>query len=1023
MSSITRNGKQSQRHYWRSLDELADTPEFRSMVEREFPEQASELNDPVTRRHFLKLMGASLAFAGLTSCRWPKEKIAPYAHRPESRTPGVPEHYATAMEINGIASGLLVKSFDGRPIKIEGNPSHPINKGTAGVLDQASVLQLYDPDRSRGIVRYDQGKEITQNWDTFSSFAQNHFSRLKKQSGKGLYVLSESSSSPSFQDMCKRFKQTFPHAKWFEYEPISNDNERVGTKLLFGKPARPQLQLDKAKVIFLFDADLFASHPAFIKYARDFAKGRRPNEEWMNRLYVIESGYSTTGAMADHRLPLRASQTETFICALAAELVINQKFSLPAEFQFLDKTLSKFQNHSFPQKWIKALAKDLVQNKGQCVLAAGWNQSSTVHAVMHCLNVLLRNVGETIHFTEEIDRPLHSESIRSLNEEIKAGKVDSLLILGGNPVYNSPVDLEFGKQLSVVPNSIHLSLYRNETTKTCSWHVPRAHYLETWGDARAYEGTVCTIQPLIEPLYGGKSFIEFLAIIMDEEPKSGYEITRRTFRNLFGSTNFEASWQKALHDGILSDRSFETTRPVIQNNEIESLLAQITLPTENDERPPLEIVFKQDSCVYDGRFANNGWLQELPDFMTKIAWGNAAIISQETADAYGIQNEELITLKHEGRELQIPVYVMPGHASHSITLPLGYGRTSAGTVGNGLGSNTYLLRTIQAMNFVYGVELTATGQQYKLASTQNHHAIDTVGMEAKQHRLGELVREADLKEYREHPNFAEHRVHAPEFKPLWEVHQYEGHKWGMAIDLNSCIGCNACVAACQAENNIPIVGKEQVSNGREMHWIRIDRYFKGEESNPQVSHQPVACVHCENAPCEQVCPVAATVHSHEGLNLMVYNRCVGTRYCSNNCPYKVRRFNFFNYRTGLSETEKMAYNPEVTVRSRGVMEKCTYCVQRIEAVKIKAKNERRPIEDGEIVPACAQTCPTQAIVFGDLNDKDSQISQLHENNRAYGMLAELNTKPRTEHLARVRNPNPELKETDKETTDESNSHS
>ncbi len=1017
--------KNGSKNYWRSLDELADTPEFRSFVEREFPEQASELKDRSTRRQFLKIMGASLAFAGVTSCRWPKEKIVPYASRPEGRIPGVPERFATAMELSGVASGLLVTSYDGRPIKVEGNPSHSYNHGTADVLSQAAILEIYDPDRSKGIVRRDDNKDIAQDWDSFLSQFRSHFNRLKEQKGEGLYILSETTSSPSVEMMRQRLEQAFPQSKWYEYEPISNDNERAGAQTAFGTSLRTHLNLDKAKVILSLDSDFLISHPAALKYSRDYAKGRQVEQNEMNRLYVVESRYSTTGAMADHRFPVPSKQILHFLCAVASRIVSLSKDSVPAEYKPIVHKLSQLSGHPFDQKMIEVLAKDLTGNTGQCVITIGDNQPPAVHALAHWLNFLLGNIGKTVSYTQEINpnRLSYVDALHSLIQEIENGAVDTLLIFGGNPVYDAPADFEFGGYLSKIQNSVHLSLYDNETSHACNWHVPRAHFLESWGDARAYDGTICSVQPLIEPLYNGKSVLEFLAVVLDEAPQTGYEIVRRTYQTRTSEENFESFWKRFLHDGILPNSRFGEFIPDLQIDEIHSQIAGVDFTDISAERSAMEITFHRDSCVYDGRFANNGWLQELPDFMTKIAWDNAALISPVTAEELRIQNQEIIRIEVNGRSLEMPVYIMPGQAPNSMALFLGYGRQQAGNVGNDVGFNTYVLRTSGAMDIVTDVKIEPAGRFHDLACTQDHHAIDTVGLEAKQHRIGELVREANLEEYKKHPDFAHHRVHAAEPVNLWTEHQYNDHKWGMTIDLNSCIGCNACVTACQAENNIPIVGKEQVANGREMHWIRIDRYFKGNSDNPQVAHQPLACVHCENAPCEQVCPVAATVHSHEGLNLMVYNRCVGTRYCSNNCPYKVRRFNFFNYRKNLSETEKMAFNPEVTVRSRGVMEKCTYCVQRIEAAKITAKNEKRPIEDGEIKTACQQTCPTQAIVFGDLNDKNSKVARLQEEKRAYGMLAEINTKPRTFYLARVRNPNPELIEGEPENADEHNSHS
>ena len=999
------SGKQTGKTYWRSLDELADTPAFRAFVEREFPSLAGEMLSPTTRRRFLKMMGASLAMAGLAGCRWPEEKIVPHAHRPGNQTPGVPVRFATAMELGGAASGLLVTSYDGRPVKIEGNPEHPINRGATDAITQASLLELYDPDRSKTVNRPHESRGVLKTtWDEFTAFAKKHFGELREQDGAGLCILSEASSSPSVADMKARLLKAFPQARWHEYEPISWDNEREGTRIAFGRPMRPHLHLDQAEVIACFDADILMTHPAAVKHARDFAAGRTADDGRMNRLYMMESGYSITGSMADHRV------------AVPSRLI-------PGFLQRLDGMLSS-EGADFGRDnadaFIEQLAKDLDAHRGRSTVIAGPQQPPEVNAVVHALNVELGNAGKTITYTAEADpdRPTHVESIKALAEDIDAGKVKTLVILGGNPAYNAPADLAFGELLGKVDTTIHLSGYYDETSQLCTWHLPRAHCLESWGDARSYDGTICTIQPLIAPLYNGKTSIELLALITGDGFAKGHDIVRRTMRSVAPTGGFERFWKRLLHDGLLADSAFAAAAlpgrnrnhqdrsaliaPLTEGKYIDGLEVRVT--ERSTEYDPVEVCFVQDMSVYDGRFASNGWLQEMPDPMTKITWDNAALIAPETARLHHVTTGDVIPVDSGKRELEIPVYVMPGHAEHSLTLPLGYGRTGAGPVGTGVGVDTYKLRTTDSMHVARTGSILWGWEKHDFAATQDHHAIDAIGMKGRAQRLPVLIREANLDEYRQNPEFAREMDHY-EYKPLWAEHEYEGRRWAMAIDLSKCTGCSACVVACQAENNIPVVGKEQVGNGREMHWLRIDRYFKGDPEDPRVVHQPVACHHCENAPCEQVCPVAATVHNSEGLNDMVYNRCIGTRYCSNNCPYKVRRFNYFNFRKDVdTEVEKMVFNPEVTIRSRGVMEKCTYCVQRIEAAKIAAKNERRPIADGEIVPACAQVCPTQAIIFGDLNDPKSRVRQQHEHNRAYAMLGELNVKPRTRYLARLRNP-------------------
>ncbi len=995
------------RQYWRSLDELADTPEFQALVEKEFPGLAEELLSPQTRRSFLKVMGASLGVAGLAACRWPKETILPFAHRPEDRVPGVPQQYATAMELGGAGIGLLVTSFDGRPVKIEGNPLHPINRGTADVLAQASVLELYDPDRSRQVVRREAGQSFASSWDEFAAFAGPHFATLKSRGGAGLAVLSESTSSPTLARLRKRFAEVFPEAGWVEYEPLSRDSEREGTRLLFGAPYRPQLRLDRARVILALDDDPLLDHPAALKHAREFAVGRRAEDGTMNRLYTAEGVLSITGAMADHRLALPSRAIEGLAWRLAGRLAeLGVAMSPSAR---TDGRAVAGAGTPGGEAFLETVARDLAAHRGRGVVIAGARQRPAVHRLAHLLNVALGNVGETVTYTADPDpsRPPHMEAIRGLVAAMRAGRVGTLIILGGNPAFDAPADLGFGEAVEKVPVTIRLSLFEDETSRLARWQLPRAHYLEAWADVRAWDGTLSVVQPLIDPLYGGRSPIEVVAAVLGEQVTGGHEIVRATLQDQTGPLDFEARWRRTLHDGLLAGSAFPIANP--QARPLEAGDAGGAPPAAVEAPGPqrLEAVFCPDRKVYDGRFANNAWLQELPDQLTKVTWDNAATLSPATARALGVKHGDVVRIANAGRSAEIVVYVLPGQADNTVVLPLGYGRTAAGRVGNGVGFNAYGIRTSEAPHIAGGVTVERTGRTYSLACTQDHQAIDRVGYEARGTRIAEFVREGTLAEYRKEPEFARKRFEEPAVLPLWQAPKFTGeHQWAMSIDLSACIGCNACTVACQAENNILVVGKEQVIRGREMHWIRVDRYFSGPSESPSLAFQPVACQHCENAPCEEVCPVAATVHSDEGLNEQVYNRCVGTRYCSNNCPYKVRRFNFFNYFKDVPEVERMVFNPEVTVRGRGVMEKCSFCIQRIEAVKIAAKNDNRPIRDGEIVPACAQTCPTQAIVFGDLKDPQSRVSTLHAHNRAYSMLDELFTKPRTRYLAKLRNPSP-----------------
>ncbi len=980
------------KEYWRSLDQLADTPEFRELLEKEFPEDAAEMKNPLTRRNFLSLMGASLALAGLSACRRPVEKIIPYVKAPEQTIPGIPRYYATTMPIGTSAYGVVVESHEGRPTKIEGNEQHPSSMGKSNTWMQASILDLYDPDRSQRPVNNGEDKD----WTDFVGFWRSLYEDYRQNKGLGLAILSDSFSSPSLSRMKDEFKKKFPAATWTCYAPISQETVYRGISLASGSSYHPLYHYQQADVILSLDSDFLLTENENIVQTKGFAAGRRVNSisDKMNRLYMVESSYSTTGAMADHRLRLPSSQIAGFVFLLAGEL---KKQGIPVVGT--DEIILEGEIKA-NRKWISAVSKDLIANRGKSLVVAGYCQPAGVHALVFLINHALGNVGKSVTYRELTDlcESQVSDLIR-LTGQMKEGTVKTLIMLGGNPVYNAPADLDFANALGKVENTIHLSPSMDETSHRVHWHIPQAHYLESWGDCRSANGSLSLIQPLIAPLFDSHSMLELLFLINEGSEGKGYEITRQTWKKFLPKKEFEKNWRHVLHDGVLPISHLPEIHPKInmksilghfRNNPI-----QVNIPDENN----LEIVFHTSPAVYDGRFSNIGWLQELPDSVSKLSWDNAALVSHKTANTLGIKNEDLIVLNLQGRETVIPVWILPGLADFSVSVMLGYGRTSAGRIGNGVGFDVYRLRTSQSINFDLGLTIRKTLDRHTLANTQDHSS-----MEGRP-----LVREATLAEYQKNPGFAEKMVDHPPLVSLWEEHPYEeGYQWGMSIDLNSCTGCNACTIACQSENNIPIIGKEQVKNGREMHWIRIDRYFSGDVDDPEMVHQPVACHHCEMAPCEQVCPVAATVHDEEGLNLMTYNRCIGTRYCSNNCPYKVRRFNFFNYTNDLPEIVKMVQNPDVTVRSRGVMEKCTYCLQRISAAKINSKNENRDVQDGDIQTACQQACPANAIVFGNINDPESAVSKAKKNNRKYEMLAELNLKPRTSYLARLRNPNPEL---------------
>jgi MoCo/4Fe-4S cofactor protein with predicted Tat translocation signal len=972
------------KQYWRGLEELADDERFREFLDHEFPRQAAVWAEHVDRRQFLKLMGASLALAGAGACtRQPTEKVVPYVRAPEQIVPGEPLFFATATSLAGVGTGVLVESHMGRPTKVEGNPEHPASLGASDAFAQAAVLELYDPDRSHVVTNAGDIRP----WAAFLDVMRRALEAQHERRGAGLRLLTETVTSPTLAQQLRDLLARFPQAGWHQYEPTGRDGSRAGTRLAFGQAVETRYHVDRADVLLALDADFLACGPGNLRHAREFGRRRRADRSdgEMNRLYVVECTPSVTGAAADHRLPLRAREVETFARAVAAAL------GLPVRAP---------RGLGAHRAWIDAVANDLRKHRGSSLVIAGEHQPGSVHALALALNQALGNVGRTLTHTAPIEaEPIdQTASLSKLVSEMENDEVEVLLILGGNPAYNAPVDLRFADRIAKVPLRVHLSLYDDETSRLCHWHVPEAHLLESWSDVRGPDGTVTIIQPLIAPLYEGKTVHELLGALSERPERSGYEIVREHWRQRWSESratasdsDFEDFWRRALHDGVVAGSALPE-RPVALRSD---WMRRLPDPEVADG---LEIVFRPDSTVHDGRFANNGWLQELPKAITRLTWDNAALISPATAERLGLQNEQVVELRYRGRSVHAPVWITPGQAGDCVTIQLGYGRTRAGRVGTGAGFDAYALRTADAPWFGSGLEIRATGERHALACTQVHHSMEG--------RL--LVRSVTLAQYRAHPEIVHQMEHELPPASMYPPHPYDGYAWGMAIDLGSCIGCNACVVACQAENNIPVVGKAEVARGHEMQWLRIDRYYEGALDDPVIHHQPVPCMHCENAPCEVVCPVNATVHSSEGLNDMVYNRCVGTKYCSNNCPYKVRRFNWFLYSNQNEETLKMLANPDVTVRSRGVMEKCTYCVQRINYARIRAKKEDRSIRDGEIVTACQQVCPTEAIVFGDLNDPESRVSRRKAEARNYALLASLDTRPRTTYLARLRNPNPEL---------------
>jgi len=1026
-SSAAPAGGSGKPTYWRSLAELDQSPEFRAHVEQEFREPLEQLppNSP-ERRRFMQVMGASLSMAGLAGCRWREDKILPMTRRSEGVIPGTTSRYATAMELNGVAVGLQATSYDGRPIKVDGNPLHPDSLGAAGVYEQGSVLGVYDPDRSDAVSQKSGGKREPASFDAFDKAAKEEIKKLRANRGEGLRVLSERSSSPTLAALKDRWLAAFPLSKWVVFEALAHNGRAAGTALAFGKPHRVHYGLQEADVVLSLDGDFTSSaFPSGTANARAFSKRRTPEHGEMNRLYVIESSFSGAGALADHRLALRSEQIKAVAAFLDAE--ISAKASpLPEQGPAQPKPAAEFLNDAKVAKFLGAVVKDLLAHVGKSLVIAGPQQPAEVHALVERLNVLLGNAGRTVFYTLDAADAAGSdtEALKALTEEMSAGRVQTLFVLGGNPAYDALSDIPFAAALEKVPFSARLGLYEDETSQGATWHVPAAHYLESWGDARAYDGTISLVQPLIAPIFNGRTSLEFIARLLGEEPK-GLALVRAQHKDVLGD---DRRFRKAVHDGIVEGSAFERVLPQLQAiPPVKLSEREVAASIDNGQ---LEVCFTACPKLYDGRFGNNGWLQELPEPFSKLAWDNAAIVSVATAKAINAVDGDVLTVTLGGKSIDLPCVIVPGQADGSVKIALGYGRTHAGRVGGkdgtevaSVGANANTLRTSEAPFVAAGLNVAGNhGPGKRLATVQEVYSMDAIGRDGIAERLPEIIREAPIEKFREEPHFAKHLVHQPHNLNLWvDPVSYEGHKWGMTIDLNKCTGCSACITACQAENNIPVVGQEQVARGREMLWLRVDRYFSGDPNEPEVRFQPLPCQQCENAPCEQVCPVGATMHSHEGLNDMVYNRCIGTRYCSNNCPYKVRHFNYLNYNVDVigvtpftptddpkMKLKAMVFNPEVTVRSRGVMEKCTFCVQRIQNAKIPAKNARRALEDGEIKTACQETCPTDAIVFGDLNDKKSRVAGEAKLERSYQLLGELNNRPRVSYLARITNPNKEL---------------
>jgi len=994
--STTNNHLQG-KAYWRSLEQLAETDEFKDLVKQEFPADAAELTNPVSRRKFLTLMGASMALAGLTSCRRPVEKIIPYVIKPEEITPGKPQYYATNMPFGTESCGLLVESHEGRPTKIEGNRLHPATQGSSNVYMQAEMLNLYDPDRSQVVLR----KGRNASWQAYRAAWKKQAKRFTESGGEGLAVLTESFSSPSLMRLAQAFRTKFPQARLVAYDSVSDATIYAGLQAATGALARPDYAFDKARVVLSLDADFLQMDSNDIQYSRDFTSQRKVHTEQdeMNRLYVVEGVFSVTGGMADHRLRIQSGQIGMFAAALAAELgAQGLEIQAPAVSAEIDTG------------WLKALAADLLANRGASLVVGGRRQRAEVHTLIALINDALGNTGKTVSYSSNPDRMVSNlTAFTELTRDMQAGRITALVLLGGNPVYQAPADLDFAAALEQVPYSVHLSSHVDETSTKTTWHIPRAHFLESWGDVSGYGGAGI-IQPLIAPLFDGKNCVDVLSDLISDEATWAYAVVRETWKSLLPAAHFEKNWRQVVHDGFTSlpretQLSFDH-----QQAQAAVLAANYYVPAATPES--MELVLSASFATYDGRYANNGWMQELPHPITKLTWDNVALMSPATAQQLQVKNESVIKINRAGTELIVPVWVLPGLADNTLNLELGYGR-NIGRVATGAGIHVGGLRTLKQMDIASGVTVVKAAGSYKLACVQDYHGLDEeqLAAHAIEERLPSIVRESTLENYRKDPEFAMALAETtdPQSMSMWKEQQYTtGNQWGMAIDLSACTGCSACTIACQSENNIPVIGKDEVSRGRDMSWIRLDRYFSGEVDDPEMIFQPVACQQCEMAPCENVCPVAATTHSSEGLNEMAYNRCIGTRYCANNCPYKVRRFNFFNFSKDMPEIVQMAMNPDVTIRFRGVMEKCTYCIQRINVAKIGAKNEGRDLADGDVVVACQQACPTNAIAFGNILDPESEVSRIKSRNRDYALLGELNLQPRTTYTARLRNPNPAI---------------
>jgi MoCo/4Fe-4S cofactor protein with predicted Tat translocation signal len=965
------------RNYWRTLEELAETPEFTAIVERELP-RFRDVAAGFDRRRFLQLMAASMALGGLSACG-PEEnprQLLPYVEQPPGIVPGRSRYYATATTLEGYATGVLIAHQMARPIKVEGNPDHPASLGAASGIMQATILGLYDPRRAQSII----GNGQIDTWEAFITALYEHRGQLIAKHGEGLRLLTGTVTSPSLAAQIKAVQQEFPAMRWHQWEPLHRENELAASQRAFGRPLERVFNVGAADVIFAVESDLISAVPGWLAYARQFAAHRRPDETGgkMSRVYAIESTPTLIGAKADHRLPMRPADISAAVRYLAGAVGAGPKEWAQAEIKDAD--------------WLKAAAQDLMQHHGHALVHAGHEQPEEIHLLADAINASLGGFGATIRLIEPVavSPTPQRQSLEELVGDMTAGKVDTLLMLDTNPVFTAPADIDFAGALRHVPLSVSLALYPDETAEASRWLIPATHEYEAWSDARAFDGTITIQQPQVRRLYGGHSAQELLSVLQANTSPNDYALVRNFWQQEAqqkGQGDFEAFWHESLRVGIVKDSASPTATATLRTDLVANLAPSASAGTG------LDLLFRPDLLVWDGRFADNAWLLEMPRPFTRLTWGNAALIAPATATRLGIRTEDVLTISTNGHSVQTPFFVLPGQAPDCITLPLGFGRR-AGGLGVDVGFDVYQLRNKNTPWLVDTIALSKTSETLRLATTQGHDRV--AGRD--------LIHEGTLAEYQRNPKFLEPERNE---ESLYPSYSYPRYAWAMAIDLNSCIGCQACAVACQAENNVPVVGKDQVLAGRVMHWLRIDRYYSGSPETPDVAFEPMPCMHCENAPCEVVCPVHATVHDHEGLNLMVYNRCVGTRFCSNNCPYKVRRFNFFDY-TAQNDRPAESWNPQVTVRERGVMEKCTYCIQRVRMAQIDADKEDRLVREEEVQTACQQSCPTQAIIFGNRNDATSAVAHRKASPLDYVLLEELNTRPRTSYAALIRNPNPAI---------------